>query len=209
MKYVHKPIEVEAMKFTLTEAKNPDSLAFSQFGIQDRSKTNSWSYWKTPESLTVPGRFFLRTKQHSTMMVAVGDWVVKDSTGHVTLMDDKRFNELYRAKQPPQEDWREVIKTSGLSYDKIKEAYAKVLPKTLYETPKPTEAHWLKHTQDGLLGRNHDHIPDTAWIEPVPPSAIGAIMEAEAKRNVNCESHYGKNCENCAEPRQMTMEDYE
>ena len=124
MKYIHKPIEVEAMKFTLTEAKNPDSLAFSQFGIQDRSKTNSWSYWKTPESLTVPGRFFLRTKQHSTMMVAVGDWVVKDSTGHVTLMDDKRFNELYRAapavKSPPQEDWREVIKTSGLSMDKIR-----------------------------------------------------------------------------------------
>lgn len=174
MKYIHKQTEVQAIKFTETVAKNPGT--FSQFSIEDRADTpHSWTYWKHEDSLKTPGRFYLRSKEHGTMTVCIGDWVVKElDTGHVTVMSEKRFNHLYRPaliKGPPPIDWAEEIRKAGIDLDKFRKQWNEEQIKIFYETTRGYEQQWEPPKGPTCEGKQGIESPITYTVKGMPVNA--------------------------------------
>ena len=183
MRHIHRQTEVEAIKFTETVAKSREQ--FSQFSVEDRADTpHSWSYWKHEDSLKTPGRFLLRTKEHGTMTVCIGDWLVKEpDTGHVTVMSEKRFNQLYRPapeiKNPPKVDRAEEIHKAGIDLDKFRKQWNEEQIKVLYETAIKPDSVWVTYNGDWLKDQfktNGDDVHDVITYN-VKGFPVNAPME--------------------------------
>jgi hypothetical protein len=77
------------------------------------------------------------------MVVCLGDWVVKElDTGYAVVMNEKRFNRLYRPaliKGPEPVDLQEEIRKAGIDLNNLRQAYDK-----RYTRTHDHEAHWMK-----------------------------------------------------------------